>query len=124
MISYVHKQNIYAIDCASINHLVADNTPRIAPHVLAYQKQKKISTMSFNNSNNNLNGSRLSMVLDGRKASTLSYRVTCSVNTNLVIFLSLQSKPLLEHKRISEASTLPEESNVCHATISESNIAL
>ena len=75
MISYVAKQNIYAIDCASINHLVADNTPRVAPHVLSYQKQKKISTLSFNHLNNNLTGSRLSIVTDGRKASTLSFRV-------------------------------------------------
>ena len=73
---YVRKRNIYAIDCASINHVVADNTPRQSPHLLAYQRQKKISTMSFNHLNNNLSGSRLSIVTaEGRKASTMSYRV-------------------------------------------------
>ena len=74
---YVRKRNIYAIDCASINHVVADNTPRQSPHHLAYQRQKKISTMSsFNHINNNLSGSRLSIVTaEGRRPSTMSYRV-------------------------------------------------
>ena len=135
---YVHKRNIYAIDCASINHVVADSTPRQSPHLLAFQRQKKISTMSFNHINNNLSGSRLSIVTaEGRRASTMSYRVgrnlvispsqnhRLNIQPRSVVDNSQQRKSFMENKKISEAS-LPslEENEDRHASFNESNIAL
>ena len=42
----------------------------------------------------------------------------------VMIEFYLQPKSLLDNKRISETSTLPEESQDGQATVSESNIAL
>jgi len=51
LISYAQKQNVYAIDCSSINRIIPDNTPRVAASMLSETRQQKkstLSTMSFN----------------------------------------------------------------------------
>ena len=43
LISYAQKQSIYAVDCASINRVVPDNTPRVAASQLAEMRNRKRS---------------------------------------------------------------------------------
>ena len=80
LISYAQKQNVYAIDCSSINRIIPDNTPRVAASVLAetrHQKKSTLSTMSFNGTlspYHNGGGSRLQLN-DMRKQSLINNKV-------------------------------------------------
>ena len=66
LISYAQKQSIYAVDCASINRIVPDNTPRVAAAALAEMRSRKRSSLSFTT------GSRLGSLSDVRKGSIAS----------------------------------------------------
>ena len=78
MMSYAQKQSVYAIDCASVNRIVPDNTPRIPASQLAgINNKSRKSTMSFNGLSPYQNGSRIGSVNDLRKLSLMSAKVIC-----------------------------------------------
>ena len=104
LISYAQKQNVYAIDCSSINRIIPDNTPRVAASMLSETRQQKkstLSTMSFNGTlspyhNGGGGGSRMHLN-DMRKQSLINNKVKYKFyhfTKSIVISIFIHSKSI------------------------------
>jgi len=114
LISYAHKQNLYAVDCSSINRIVPDNTPRVAASQLADLRQHKKSTLSFNGlSAYHGNGSRLSSMTDLRKHSNGNQKVRPLENVikRLSVVSSSANRPIVEETPEERESRLSVNNN-------------